>query len=147
VKTRHLILCLLACCTQLAVAQSLKSPGLTVSVVPVASAYEGVRANPNTNASDRITLAKADQTRNGLEASLKDYLVAFDSQLVKERYRVGLPLASFANKQIDVAYDLSAKNVMAQWRFAQSTTSGQRFDYQAYVGASGGVSLVLSSRF
>lgn len=118
-KNRHILFCLAACCSSLVMAQ-LREP---------------------------ITLANAEPLRNRLEASLKDYLVAFDSQLSKERYRVGLPLASFANKQVDVAYDLSGKNVMAQWRFAQSSAAGQRFDYQAYVGASGSVSLVLSSRF
>ena len=123
-------------------AQVLRSPGLTLKTFP---AYEGLRAS--TNPKDRITLAKADQTRSSLEASLKDYLVAFDSQLVEERYRVGLPLASLANNQVELAYDLSGKNVMAQWRFAQSATNGKRLDYHAYVGASGAMSLVLSSRF
>lgn len=101
----------------------------------------------NFNASDKITLARADQARSGLEMSLKDYLVAFDGRMVNERLRVGLPLASLANKQLDLAYDLAGKNVMAQWRFAQTRFGGNRLDYKAYVGASGGVSMVLSTRF
>ena len=84
---------------------------------------------------------------SGLEMSLKDYLVAFDGRMVNERLRVGLPLASLANNRLDLAYDLAGKNVMAQWHFAKTSVGGNRLDYKAYVGASGGVSMVLSTRF
>lgn len=118
-NTRHLLIGFAACCTQWVAAQSVEPMALT-GIEPL---------------------------RNRLETSLKGYLVAFDSQLAKERVRVGVPLASFANDQIKVAYDLSGQNVMAQWQFAQSNTGALRLNYHAYVGASGGISLVLRSNF
>lgn len=118
-NTRHLLIGFAACCTQWVAAQSVEPMALT-GIEPL---------------------------RNRLETSLKDYLVAFDSQLAKERVRVGVPLASFAKDQIKVAYDLSGQNVMAQWQFVPSNTGALRLDYNAYVGASGGISLVLRSRF
>lgn len=141
-NARHRLISLAAFCAIAAQAQTLGVPVLGVSSAP---AYEGARAG--FNATDQITLDHADQSRNRLEVSLKDYLVAFDSQLAKERHRVGLPLASFANNRLDFAYDLSGKNVMAQWHLNQPTAYGQRWDYQAYVGASGTFSFVISSRF
>lgn len=131
-KPVHFVLSLAALCAHAAVAQGL-------------GAWDGSAGS--FNASDKITLARANQARSGLEMSLKDYLVAFDGRMVNERLRVGLPLASLANNRLDLAYDLAGKNVMAQWHFAQTSVGGNRLDYKAYVGASGGVSMVLSTRF
>ena len=131
-KAVHYLLCLTALCAHAAVAQDV-------------GAWEGAAGTLNAN--DKITLARADQTRSGLELSLKDFLVAFDGRMVNERLRVGLPLASLANKQLSLAYDLAGQNVMAQWHFAQTTLGGNRLDYKAYVGATGGVSMVLSTRY
>ena len=61
--------------------------------------------------------------------------------------RLGIPLASFAEGQLNVAYDLSGRNVMAQWNFAQTSAFGTKINYRAYVGESGMVSLGVSSRF
>ncbi|MBK7005562.1 MAG: hypothetical protein IPH37_10850 [Burkholderiales bacterium] len=99
------------------------------------------------HASDQMTLARVDQARNRLEMALKSYLVAFDGHMVNEPVRVGVPLASLAHNRLNLAYDPAGKNVMAQWHFAQTTLGGKRLDYKAYVGASGGVSMVLSTRF
>lgn len=128
----RLLISLAAFCACAAQAQSLSLP---VGDASAASEY------------DKITLAHAAQSRNKLESSLKDYLVAFNPQFVNERPRVGVPLASFANNRLDFAYDLSGKSVMAQWRLVQPAANGQRWDYQAYVGASGTVSFVISARF
>lgn len=131
-KSFHYLISLAALCAHAAGAQDL-------------AAWVG--AAGTLNPSDKITLARADQARSGLEMSLKDYLVAFDGRMVNERLRVGLPLASLANNQLDLAYDLAGKNVMAQWHFAHTTIGGNRLDYKAYVGPTGGVSMVLSTRF
>lgn len=131
-KTGHFLLSLVAICAHTAAAQG-------VSVWTVAPA--------TLTASDKISLTRADQTRSSLERSLKDFLVAFDGRMANERIRVGLPLASLANNRLDLAYDLAGKNVMAQWHFAQTTFGGNRLDYKAYVGPTGGVSMVLSTRF
>lgn len=131
-KTLHCLISLAALCAQAAAAQGV-------------GAWEA--AAGSFNASDKITLARADQVRSGLELSLRDYLVAFDGRMVNERLRVGLPLASLANQQLDLAYDPAGKNVMAQWHFTQTSFRGNRLDYRAYVGASGNVSMVLSTRF
>ena len=52
-----------------------------------------------------------------------------------------------AEGQLNVAYDLSGRNVMAQWNFAQTSAFGTKINYRAYVGESGMVSLGVSSRF
>ena len=131
-KSVHYFLSLAAVCAQAATDQGVGAWDATAGSV---------------NANDKITLARADRARSGLEMSLKDYLVAFDGRMVNERLRVGLPLASLANNRLDLAYDLAGKNVMAQWHFAKTSVGGNRLDYKAYVGASGGVSMVLSTRF
>lgn len=131
-KSVHYILSLAAVCAQAATAQDV-------------GAWDATAGNFNT--SDKITLARADRARSGLEMSLKDYLVAFDGRMVNERLRVGVPLVSLANNRLDFAYDPAGKNVMAQWNFAQTSVGGNRLDYRAYVGASGNVSMVLSTRF
>lgn len=128
----RLLISLAAFCASAALAQSLSLP-----VGDALATFEY----------DKITLAHAAQTRNKLESSLKDYLVAFNPQFVNERVHVGVPLASFANNRLDFAYDLAGKNVMAQWRLVQPTSYGQRWDYQAYVSGAGTVSFVISARF
>ena len=132
-KTVHYLISLAVFCAHAAVAQDV-------------GVWDGAAAG-RFNASDRITLARTHQVRSSLEMSLKDYLVAFDGRMANDRLRVGLPLATLANKQLSLAYDLAGKNVMAQWHFAQTTVGGNRLDYKAYVGATGGVSMVLSTRF
>ncbi|APW43851.1 hypothetical protein [Rhodoferax saidenbachensis] len=96
---------------------------------------------------DKALVLDAGNTRGKVESSLKGYLVAFDSRAESRRLKVGLPLASFADDTVQIAYDLGGKNVMAQWKFAQSQAMGQKFNYQAYVGESGTVNFVVSSRF
>jgi hypothetical protein len=96
---------------------------------------------------DKALVSDAGHTRSKVESSLKGYLVAFDSRSESRRLKVGLPLASFADDTVQIAYDVGGKNVMAQWKFAQSQAMGQKLNYQAYVGESGTVNFVISSRF
>jgi len=96
---------------------------------------------------DKLLTAHARDSRVKLESSVKDYLVVFNSHQDLDRARVGIPLASFADGAFNIAYDLSGRNVMAQWTFAQSSAYGNKINYRAYVGDSGVVSLAVSTRF
>jgi len=96
---------------------------------------------------DKAMLVRADGTLKGVETSLKGYLVAFKPRMDSEARRVGVPLASFADNTVHLAYDVGNKNVMAQWTFAQSKAMGGEVRYQAFVNESGNASLVLNSRF
>jgi hypothetical protein len=149
-KNRTRLLSVAAICVPAAMAQQADAPLVTRAPAlndPALATYLGERAAANITHSDRAMIASADQTRRKLELSLKDYVVAFDPQLPNQRLRVGLPLVSFASRQWDVAYDVADKSLMAQWRFAQTTVSGQKWDYQAYLGTSGAVSLVIKAHF
>jgi hypothetical protein len=96
---------------------------------------------------DRALLIEADGERKKLEASLKDYLVAYDTRYDGTRKKVGLSLTSFSGTPFALAYDPGAKSMMALVRFGQSTNAGLRFEYQAFVGESGNVNFQISSRF
>jgi len=96
---------------------------------------------------DKLMASQARDSRVKLESSMKDFLVVFDTHQDGDRARLGIPLASFAEGQLNVAYDLAGRNVMAQWNFAQTSAFGTKINYRAYVGESGMVSLGVSSRF
>jgi len=96
---------------------------------------------------DKLLVSHARDSRTKLEASVKDYLVVFNSHQDLDRARVGIPLASFADGTVNLAYDVSGRNVMAQWTFAQSSAYGNKVNYRAYFGDSGVVSLAVSTRF
>jgi hypothetical protein len=96
---------------------------------------------------DKAMLVRADSTLKSVETSVKGYLVAFKPRMDSEARRVGVPLASFADNTVHLAYDVGNKNVMAQWTFAQSKVMGGEVRYQAFVNESGNASLVLNSRF
>ena len=105
-------------------------------------------ARPTTPAdSDKTLLPEADNSRQRIETSLKNYLVAFDSRHDSNRKRLGLPLASSSDKLFNIAYDLSGRSVMVQWKFAQSSAYGNKVNYHAYVGEAGTVSLAISTNF
>jgi len=134
-KPRHLLILLtVAGATQGVLAQESGALPAGYATTPVAPA-------------DKALVSDADNARKKAEASLGEYLVAFDSRYDSNRKRVGLPLGSFADDTLHIAYDLSGKNVMAQWRFAQSSALGQKLNYQAYVGESGVVNFVISTKF
>ena len=106
-----------------------------------------VPASISVSEQDKAMLKKADSTLKGLENSLKDYAVALKPRADSEQRHVGLPLASFGDDNLHVAYDLATKSMAAQWRFAQTKVLGQTLHYQAFVGESGTASLQLSTRF
>ena len=92
---------------------------------------------------DKLLTAHARDSRVKLESSVKDYLVVFNSRQDLDRARLGIPLASFADGAVNIAYDLSGRNVMAQWTFAQSSAYGNKIKYRAYVGDSLSFRLIL----
>jgi hypothetical protein len=96
---------------------------------------------------DRTMLIEADGERKKLEASLKDYLVAFDTRYDGSRKKVGLTLTSFSGSPLALAYDPDGKSMVAQLSFGQTVTSGLRFEYRAFVGEAGNVNFQISSRF
>jgi hypothetical protein len=96
---------------------------------------------------DRAMLLKADGQRKNLEASLKDYLVAFDAQHDGSRKKVGLSITSFSGSPVELAYEPGAKIMMAQVRFGQTVNAGLRFEYRAFVAESGAMNFQISSRF
>ena len=102
-------------------------------------------------ANDRALVMRADGQRKQLENSLKDYVVAFDSRVERPgelpRKTVGLAVTSFSGSPLALAYDPNGKSMMAQWRSEHTTAFGQTFQYQAFVGQSGVVNFVVSSRF
>lgn len=102
-------------------------------------------------ANDRALVMRADGQRKQLENSLKDYVVAFDSRVERPgelpRKTVGLAVTSFSGSPLALAYDPNGKSMMAQWRSEHTTAFGQTFQYQAFVGQSGAVNFVVSSRF
>ncbi len=113
--------------------------------VDVAPTYESVQNTPN--AADQSLLLRADQSRSALESSLRGYVVAFDTAMLRTRPRVGVPLAAFSNSGLELAYDVSGQSVMAQWRLSRPSGQGNRIEYRAFVGATGTASLVISTRF
>ncbi|MBT9505370.1 hypothetical protein [Rhodoferax sp.] len=95
----------------------------------------------------RMLVSDAHASLRRIEASLSDYLVAFSPGLDGDRRRLGLPLASVANRGFKVAYDLSGKGVMAQWTYSQVSAKGNSWNFHTYLGQSGGLSFVLRADF
>ena len=96
---------------------------------------------------DKLLTSQVRDSRMKLEASVKDYLVVFNANQDVDQARLGIPLASFAEGRVNFAYDISGRNLMAQWNFAQTSAYGNKIRYHAYVGDSGVVSLAVSTRF
>nr|WP_315466278.1 hypothetical protein [uncultured Rhodoferax sp.] len=91
------------------------------------------------------SLGQSERSASGL--TLQNTLVAFDTRLGGGHKRLGLSLTSFKSSPVELVYDPTAKSLMAQWRSLHRTAAGQAFQYQAYVGETGEVNFVLSSRF
>lgn len=139
--TRSALICLSICCAPCAgLAQAWTGKGKDMPPV-----YETAGTSPN--AADRSLLLQADHSRSALETSLKGYVVAFDTATLRQRPRVGVPLAAFPAAGLELAYDVSGQSVMAQWRLSQPSSPGNRIEYRAFVGATGTASLVISTRF
>jgi hypothetical protein len=139
VTIRHTLICLSLCCAPCAgLAQSWSGPDAAI-------AYESARNTSSTT--DKNLMLQADRSRSALETSLRGYVVAFDTATLRARPRVGLPLATFSESGLELAYDVSGQSVMAQWRLSQPIGQGNRMDYRAFVGADGTASLVIRTRF
>lgn len=104
-------------------------------------------AAPSLNQSDRSMHAKADSDRKSLELALQNTLVAFDTRHDGARKKLGVSLTSFSGSPLELAYDPNGKSLMAQWRSVLTTAAGQSFQYQAFVGESGAINFVISSKF
>ncbi len=92
-------------------------------------------------------MSEVDQSIKNFETNLRDYFVAFDSRHDSNRKRVGLPLTSFAGGMFNVAYDISGRSLMAQWKIAQSSAYGNKISYHAYLGESGMINIAASTHF
>jgi hypothetical protein len=128
---------------------------LLVAVVSPVSFAQEVGLSPSRYAnlsatqmnSDKVLLSEVDNSIKNIESNLKDYFVAFDSRHDSNRKRVGLPLTSFADGMFSVAYDISGRSLMAQWKIAQSSAYGNKISYHAYLGESGMVNFAVSTHF
>lgn len=88
-----------------------------------------------------------DDRRSALEGQLKTYLVPLAYGINRQRPKVGLPLAASADGKLQLAYDTSAKNVVAVWQLASLQRGDCQLHYQAGLSPSNGLSFALVSRF
>ena len=104
-------------------------------------------AAPSLNQSDRSLLDKAVAERKSIGLLLHNTVVAFDTRYDGARKKIGVSLTSFSNSPLELAYDPTGKSLIAQWRSVYTTAAGQSFQYQAFVGESGAINFVVSSKF
>jgi hypothetical protein len=104
-------------------------------------------AAPSLNQSDRSLLDKAVAERKSIGLLLHNTVVAFDTRYDGARKKIGVSLTSFSNSPLELAYDPTGKSLIAQWRSVHTTAAGQSFQYQAFVGESGAINFVVSSKF
>jgi hypothetical protein len=102
---------------------------------------------PTSADSDKVLLSEVDKSVKRIESSLQEYFVAFDSRHDSNRKRVGLPLASFADGAVGVAFDISGRSLMVQWKITQFSAYGNKISYHAYLGESGMVNFAVSTNF
>ena len=104
-------------------------------------------AAPSLNQSDRSLLDRAVAERKSIGLLLHNTVVAFDTRYDGARKKIGVSLTSFSNSPLELAYDPTGKSLIAQWRSVHTTAAGQSFQYQAFVGESGAINFVVSSKF
>ena len=104
-------------------------------------------AAPSLNQSDRSLLDKAVAERKSIGLLLHNTVVAFDTRYDGAHKKIGVSLTSFSNSPLELAYDPTGKSLIAQWRSVHTTAAGQSFQYQAFVGESGAINFVVSSKF
>lgn len=110
------------------------------------AAAQAVRASAASE-SDRAMLDRADTAVRQVESSLKEVFVAYKTRHDTEQWRLGLPLVTFGGNGLGVAYDVSGKSMMAQWKHSTPTFDGGSLDYRAFVGETGQLAFTLSRRF
>lgn len=104
------------------------------------------RLNALNRPQDQQMLRSAGESVRKVESSVQDVLVAYKPRHDSEMRRVGVPLVS-SESGLGLAYDLSGKNLMAQWKFSQSNLGSTTVNYRAFVSESGQVSFTISSNF
>ncbi|MDZ7890311.1 MAG: hypothetical protein U5L73_00985 [Rhodoferax sp.] len=104
-------------------------------------------AAPSLNQSDRSLLDEAVAERKSIGLLLHNTVVAFDTRYDGTHKKIGVALTSFSNSPLELAYDPTGKSLIAQWRSVYTTAAGQSFQYQAFVGESGAINFVVSSKF
>lgn len=105
------------------------------------------RLNALTRSNDQEMIRNAGTSVRKVESSVQDVFVAYKPRHDSEMRRVGVPLVSSADTGLGLAYDLSGKNLMAQWKFSQSNLGGGSVNYRAFVSETGQVSFTVSSNF
>lgn len=86
--------------------------------------------------------------RQKIESVLQGYLVAFDASHDAQRHvRVGLPLTSFANNLVQMAYDIADHGVMLQWNLAKLSHQGTQWKFNAFVSQSKTTAITVSASF
>ena len=124
---------LLAC---QALAQTVETPSMAVD-----------RLNALNRSNDQEMIRNATTTVRQVESSVQDVLVVYKPRHDRETRRLGVPLISSGATGLGLAYDLSGKNLMAQWNFSQTQLGNTSVNYRAFLSESGQVSFTVSSRF
>jgi hypothetical protein len=106
-----------------------------------------VQAGTGLADSDKAMLEHSRESVRALEDGVKDYLVAFRSSHDTYRWQVGLPLAELGGKSVQLAYDISGRNLMAQWTLAQSRALGEQLNYSAFLSGTGAMNFVVHADF
>jgi hypothetical protein len=96
---------------------------------------------------DKAMHSEMASSRQKIASSVDGYLVAFDSKHDGFQKRVGLPLTTFGDSPVGLAYDLTGKNLMAQWNLSQGNSRGDKLNYRAFLGQTGDVSFVIRASF
>lgn len=109
-------------------------------------AAQAVRASAASE-SDRAMLDRAEGTVRQAESALKEVFVAYKARHDTEQWRLGLPLVTHAGSGLGMAYDMTGKNMMAQWKHSTPAVGGGSTDYRAFVGDAGQFAVSVSRRF
>lgn len=92
--------------------------------------------------------ASMSEKRQKIESVVREYLVAFDARHDAQHHvHLGLPLTSFANDLVHVAYDLAGRNVMMQWNFSKLSHQGTKWNFNAFVSQSKTAAITVSADF
>jgi hypothetical protein len=89
------------------------------------------------------------QSKKKIESLFNEYLVAFNAshEAGQSKLRIGLPLTSMAGDLIHFAYDVADKNIIMQWKFAQTKAYGTQWNFHAFMSQSRTASIAFSASF
>ena len=96
---------------------------------------------------DAAIVQRNDAYRSALEDGVKDYLVPLRAWDGKSRPPVGVSLLANGTGPVDMLWDASTQTMVAQWRLAQKTDSGQKLYYTTSFNEVGALHFSISSRF